>query len=132
MKCDLLLVCSNFLPVDPMSSTTREEYAEDQIVAFTELGNLAQRYGVKIGHEALAWGTAVNRWDQVWDIVERVDLPNVGIILDSFNQLYVVRTVTLRCLSSITDKFTIIQWPTMGRSLGTFRSSAATRLYPYR
>lgn len=87
MSCDLLLVCSNFLPVDPMTSTTWERYRDDQVVAFKELGALAQRYQVKIGYEPLAWGTAVNRWEQVWQVVERVDMPNVGVILDSFNSL---------------------------------------------
>jgi 4-hydroxyphenylpyruvate dioxygenase len=88
LGCDLLLVCSNFLPSNPISSTyTREDYRDDQVVAFTELGRLAEGYGVKIGLEALAWGTVVNRWEEVWDVVERVDMPNVGVILDSFNQL---------------------------------------------
>jgi 4-hydroxyphenylpyruvate dioxygenase len=88
LQCDLLLVCSNLLPYDPISeSYTKRNYLDDQVVAFTELGQLASTYGVKIGHEALAWGTVVNRWEQVWEVVDRVDLPNVGVILDSFNQL---------------------------------------------
>jgi 4-hydroxyphenylpyruvate dioxygenase len=88
LQCDLLLVCSNLLPYDPITERyTERDYLDDQVVAFTELGQLASTYGVKIGHEALAWGTVVNRWEQVWEVVDRVDLPNVGVILDSFNQL---------------------------------------------
>lgn len=88
MQCDLLLVCSNLLPYNPISDTySKRDYLDDQVTAFTELGHLASTYGVKIGHEALAWGSVVNRWEEVWEVVDRVDLPNVGVILDSFNQL---------------------------------------------
>jgi 4-hydroxyphenylpyruvate dioxygenase len=77
-----------FLPYDPITASyTERDYLDDQVAAFTELGQLASTYGVKIGHEALAWGTVVNRWEQIWEVVDRVDLPNVGVILDSFNQL---------------------------------------------
>ncbi len=89
MGADLLLVCSNFLPYDPLSANdyTWSQYRDDQVVAFTELGTMAERYGVKIGYEPLAWGTVVNRWEQVWDVVEKVNMENVGVILDSFNCL---------------------------------------------
>lgn len=67
--------------------TGREQYRQDLVRSFRALGHLAAQYGVRIGYEALAWGTVVNRWEQNWDVVQQVDLPNVGIILDSFNQL---------------------------------------------
>lgn len=57
--------------------------------SFRALGALAARYEVRVGYEALAWGTMVNRWEQTWDVVKEVNSWNVGIILDSFNQLYV-------------------------------------------
>jgi 4-hydroxyphenylpyruvate dioxygenase len=89
MGTDLLLVCSNFLPYDPIAtgSTTWEQYRDDQIVALTELGKVAARYNVRVGYEPLAWGTVVNRWEQVWEVVREVNMDNVGVILDSFNSL---------------------------------------------
>ncbi|KAF8628829.1 hypothetical protein AX17_005890 [Amanita inopinata Kibby_2008] len=87
---DLILVCSNFIeggnPV-ASGSTTMEGYLEMQVRAFRRLGERAAKYGVKIGYEPLAWGTVVENWQQVWHVVSRVDMPNVGIILDSFNTL---------------------------------------------
>ncbi|KAF8201270.1 xylose isomerase-like protein [Mycena galopus ATCC 62051] len=62
-------------------------YLDAQVEAFRALGKRAARYGVRIGYEALAWGTVVDNWEQVWDVVRRVGRENVGIILDSFNFL---------------------------------------------
>ncbi|KAJ6466787.1 xylose isomerase-like protein [Mycena sanguinolenta] len=76
---------SPFLP-----SPTQEQlsgYLDAQVEAFTALGKIAARYGVRIGYEALAWGTIVDNWEQVWDVVRRVGRENVGVILDSFNYL---------------------------------------------
>lgn len=87
MGCGLLLVCSNLLPFDPEDFTTWELYRDDLVVAFTELAKVADTYGVNIGFEPLAWGTAIARWELVWEVVCLVDRDNVGIILDSFNSL---------------------------------------------
>jgi len=77
---DLILVCSNVQPsldADPalMASQLRE------------LAERAGRRGLRIGYEALAWGTAVNRFAQAWDLVQRADHPHLGLILDSFHTL---------------------------------------------
>ncbi|KAJ7628564.1 xylose isomerase-like protein [Roridomyces roridus] len=62
-------------------------YLDAQVEAFRELGKVAAHYHVRIGYEPLAWGTMVDNWEQVWDVVRRVHLENVGVILDSFNCL---------------------------------------------
>lgn len=36
-------------------------------------------------YESPAWGTYVTRREECWDIVEQVDMPNFGIVLDTFN-----------------------------------------------
>ncbi|KAE9392252.1 xylose isomerase-like protein [Gymnopus androsaceus JB14] len=89
MKCDLLLVCSNYVPGPyPVSEDyTLEMYCDAQVDAFRQLGALAEKYGVRIGYEPLSWGTVINNWMQVWSIVKRVDRENVGVLLDSFNTL---------------------------------------------
>lgn len=88
--CDLLLVCSNFIEgLHPIHSraTTMTSYLDAQVHAFRLLGERACKYGARIGYEPLSWGTVVDRWEYVWDVVRRVDMPNVGVILDSFNTL---------------------------------------------
>jgi 4-hydroxyphenylpyruvate dioxygenase len=92
LSTDLVLVCSNFVegphPVnEDVAGKTMRDYLDTQVRAFRMLGQRAQNYGIRIGYEPLAWGTVVNRWEQVWAVVNEVDMPNVGIILDSFNSL---------------------------------------------
>ncbi|NHO33401.1 bifunctional sugar phosphate isomerase/epimerase/4-hydroxyphenylpyruvate dioxygenase family protein [Acetobacter fallax] len=80
MGTDLLLVCS----------TTLKEADGDHgriVDDFRELGERAARRGLRIGYEALAWGRHINDHRQVAAIVTDVDLPSVGIILDSFHSL---------------------------------------------
>ena len=87
---DLMLVCSNFIEGgSPVAKglTTMEAYLDMQVRAFRCLGQCAAKYGVRVGYEPLAWGTVVDNWIPVWQVVSRVDMPNVGVILDSFNTL---------------------------------------------
>lgn len=77
---DCILVCSNCSP-DALGERSR-------IVAdLHELGERAGRRGIIIGYEALAWGRHVFDHRDAWSIVEEVDHPHVGIILDSFHSL---------------------------------------------
>ena len=80
LRCDRLLLCSN---CSPLSSGDRGRIVED----FRELGHIAAEHGVTVGYEALAWGLHVNDHRQVWEIVQAVDHPNIGILLDSFHSL---------------------------------------------
>ena len=40
---------------------------------------------IKFAYENLAWGTFINTWEGVWEIVAKVDRPNFGMCLDTFN-----------------------------------------------
>jgi 4-hydroxyphenylpyruvate dioxygenase len=77
---DLILVCSN---VSPKCLGGIDRSVED----FSELGDLAQSFGVRIGYEALAWGKFVSDYRDAWEIVRRTNHPNVGTIVDSFHIL---------------------------------------------
>jgi 4-hydroxyphenylpyruvate dioxygenase len=46
-----------------------------------------QERPIRIAYEALSWGAHVDKWSQAWDIVQRVNRPNVGMCFDSFNTL---------------------------------------------
>ena len=50
-----------------------------------EVADLAAVENITIAYEALAWGTHVDTWEGAWEVVQRVDRPNFGICLDTFN-----------------------------------------------
>lgn len=77
---DLMLICSN---VDLRSSGDSARIIDD----FAEAGDRAAKRGLRIGYEALAWGTHVFDHRNAWAIVRDVDYPNVGLVLDSFHSL---------------------------------------------
>jgi 4-hydroxyphenylpyruvate dioxygenase len=54
------------------------------MIEVADLG-LQQTPVVKFAYENLAWGTFVDTWEKAWEIVERVDRPNFGMCLDTFN-----------------------------------------------
>lgn len=49
------------------------------------LGLLARKYNLQVAYEAPVWGTHVNTWQQIHDIIKFVDLPNVRHCLDTFH-----------------------------------------------
>lgn len=77
---DRILVCSN---CSPHALGERSRIVAD----FQELGERAARRGILVGYEALAWGRHVFDHRDAWSIVEQVDHPAIGIILDSFHSL---------------------------------------------
>jgi len=40
---------------------------------------------IKFAYENLCWGTFIDTWERIWDVVERVDRPNFGVCLDTFH-----------------------------------------------
>jgi 4-hydroxyphenylpyruvate dioxygenase len=77
---DRILVCSNVSP----------DTLRDDALIVDQLGALAQaaeRAGVIAGYEALAWGRHVNSYRHAWRLVNAVNHPNLGIVLDSFHTL---------------------------------------------
>ncbi|KAE8828671.1 hypothetical protein CFE70_007947 [Pyrenophora teres f. teres 0-1] len=81
---DLIQVPSSFLSPDQLSFDIDLIVSDLQEVA--ELG-LQQTPIIRFAYESLSWGTVVDRWELCWDIVSRVNQPNFGICLDSFNIL---------------------------------------------
>ena len=78
----LILIPSSFLSPHLLTSNRNILVADLQEVA--ELG-AQQDPTISFAYESLCWGTYVNTWDSCWDIVRRVDRPNFGICLDTFN-----------------------------------------------
>ena len=80
LGASMMLVCSNVQPDAPGNV----EQLADQ---FHQLARRAGRRGLFIAYEALAWGTRIKRFSQVWDVVRRVNHPHLGMTLDSFHTL---------------------------------------------
>lgn len=78
----LILIPSSILSAHLLTSNLDVVVTDLQEVA--ELGS-HQDPPVNFAYESLCWGTYVDTWDRCWDIVKRVDRPNFGICLDTFN-----------------------------------------------
>lgn len=76
----LLLVCSSTLS---HASGDTQRIARD----LAKLANLAVALGIRVGYEALSWGRHVNQYTQAWEIVDRADHANLGLVIDSFHML---------------------------------------------
>jgi 4-hydroxyphenylpyruvate dioxygenase len=81
---DIVQVPSSFLSRDQISSDT--DLIVSDLREIADLG-LQQTPVIRFAYESLCWGTYVDKWEVCWDIVQRVDRPNFGICLDSFNIL---------------------------------------------
>jgi 4-hydroxyphenylpyruvate dioxygenase len=54
------------------------------MVEVADLG-LKENPPIKFAYENLAWGTFIDRWERLWDVVRRVDRWNFGMCLDTFH-----------------------------------------------
>jgi len=97
-----LLFCSN---VQAYSSPDREVCAEDLRV----LAEIAKQEGIMLGYEALAWGYYIADYHDAWDLVKRVDHPNLGIILDTFHMFSRGNTLDVLRDDIPLNKITLVQ-----------------------
>ena len=77
---ETMLLCSNV-------ATARS--GDEQLAAaqLRVLGDLAERFGVRVAYEALAWGRFVDSYEAAARIVRLADHDRVGVCLDSFHIL---------------------------------------------
>ncbi|HEX7934075.1 MAG TPA: TIM barrel protein [Paraburkholderia sp.] len=83
---DRILVCSNVSP----DTIGDDNLMIDQLGA---LARAAEAAGVIAGYEALAWGKHVKTYRHAWKLVNAVNHPNLGLVLDSFHTLSLNDTV---------------------------------------
>ncbi|WP_341895337.1 TIM barrel protein [Ferrovibrio terrae] len=76
----LMLVCSNVAP-DAIGDPGRSA------AQMYELAERAGKRGLKIGFEALAWGTHIKTYGHAWQVVKAANHPHLGVVLDSFHTL---------------------------------------------
>ncbi|MGW4525116.1 TIM barrel protein [Amycolatopsis sp. NPDC004378] len=77
---DTVLVCSSVSP----DAIDDDELAAGQLHALAEL---AQKRGLRVAYEALAWGRHVHGYEHAWRIVRKAAHPALGVCLDSFHIL---------------------------------------------
>jgi 4-hydroxyphenylpyruvate dioxygenase len=80
LGAELLLVCSN---VSPAAIDDDARAAAD----LHEMAARAEKRGLLVGFEALAWGRNISKWRHAWKIVQSANHPALGLILDSFHTL---------------------------------------------
>ena len=74
----LLLACS---------STSQHATADLDAIArdLRKLAMLALPHGLRIVYEGLSWGRHINQYTEAWAAVERADMPNLGLGIDSYH-----------------------------------------------
>ncbi len=74
----VLLVCSS---TSTHATDDREALARD----LRKLAMLALPLRIKVAYEGLSWGRTINEYPAAWDIVQRANVPNLGLGIDSFH-----------------------------------------------
>ncbi|KAJ5355480.1 uncharacterized protein N7496_012692 [Penicillium cataractarum] len=79
---DLVQIPANFLPAAEITSDV--DVIVQDMIEVANMG-LQQDPPVRFVYENLAWGTYIDTWEAMWEVVEKVDRPNFGCCLDTFN-----------------------------------------------
>ncbi|KAJ3551158.1 hypothetical protein NM688_g4881 [Phlebia brevispora] len=79
LGCTMLQVGSND---DPFTTDNLDEITSDLRTLADEAA--AQDPPIRIAYEMWAWGAYVNTWEDTWEVCKRVDRPNFGLCLDTF------------------------------------------------
>ncbi|KAK3951597.1 putative dehydroshikimate dehydratase [Pseudoneurospora amorphoporcata] len=84
LQTDIIQIPANFLPADQVSDNL--DLIVSDLCKVADIGSQASP-PIRFAYESLCWSTRVDLWECCWDIVERVNRPNFGICLDTFNIL---------------------------------------------
>ena len=79
---DIIQIPANFLPAEQITGDLNIVVKDLQEVA--DMG-AKESPVIRFAYENLCWSTYFDTWEKVWDVVERVNRPNFGICLDTFN-----------------------------------------------
>jgi len=82
LDTDMIQVPASFLPADQVTEDLNLIVSDLQELA--DMG-LAANPPIRFAYESLCWSTRVNVWERCWEVVRRVDRPNFGMCLDTFN-----------------------------------------------
>ncbi|TVY84444.1 3-dehydroshikimate dehydratase [Lachnellula suecica] len=79
---DIIQIPANFLPKEQITGDLEMVARDLQEVA--DLG-LKEYPVIRFAYENLCWSTYFDTWEKAWEVVEKVDRPNFGMCLDTFN-----------------------------------------------
>lgn len=79
---DTIQIPANFLPAEQLTDDLDVHSADLRQLA--DMG-AAENPPIRFAYENLCWSTYVDTWEKTWDMVKRVDRPNFGLCLDTFN-----------------------------------------------
>ncbi|KAL2146460.1 hypothetical protein VTI28DRAFT_3929 [Corynascus sepedonium] len=79
---DIIQIPASFLPASRVTEDLDLIVSDLRKVA--DMG-LSQYPPIRYAYESLCWSTRVDTWERCWEVVQRVDRPNFGICLDTFN-----------------------------------------------
>lgn len=83
LDTNTIQVPSNFLA--PAVITNDLETIVSDLRKMADLGLRQTPSPIRFAYENICWGTFVNKWEQLWQIVAMVDRPNFGMCLDTFH-----------------------------------------------
>ncbi|GAA6036589.1 hypothetical protein JCM8097_001240 [Rhodosporidiobolus ruineniae] len=82
LGCDMMQIPANFRLDDGVTGD------EEKVVAdLQELADLGAKEDppIRFAYEGMCWSTFNYTWQRSWNIVQKVDRPNFGIVLDAFH-----------------------------------------------
>ena len=82
LKTDIIQIPASFLGKDKITGDLDVVVSDLQKVA--DMG-LQESPVIRFAYEDLCWSTYFDTWEKGWDIVEKVDRPNFGMCLDTYN-----------------------------------------------
>ncbi|KAL2268192.1 hypothetical protein VTJ83DRAFT_3038 [Remersonia thermophila] len=82
LETDLIQVPASYLPDDRV--TEEAQLIINDLIEIADMG-LRQNPPIRFAYESLCWSTRVSSWEMCWEIVQLVNRPNFGMVLDTFN-----------------------------------------------
>jgi 4-hydroxyphenylpyruvate dioxygenase len=78
---DMIQIPTNF---QPHGTTGDLERVTADLAEFTRLA-AKESPVIRIAYEGVSWGKHIDTWEGAWEVVKRVDMPNLGLCLDTFH-----------------------------------------------
>ncbi|CAJ0554975.1 Ff.00g134880.m01.CDS01 [Fusarium sp. VM40] len=79
---DTIQIPANFLPADQLTGDM--DVIVEDLVELADLG-IKENPPIRFAYEALCWSTHIDTWEKSWEVAKKVDRPNFGLCLDTFN-----------------------------------------------
>lgn len=73
---------ANFLPADKLTGDM--DVIVDDMLQLADMG-IKEDPPIRFAYESLCWSTHIDTWEKSWEVVQRVNRPNFGLCLDTFN-----------------------------------------------